>query len=265
MKVDGTRDMPAALGAVVAGGRLTRSPRKLLAGPCVDQHRPALPRFVLTSIPIDPGQIVSHGATVGRRRGLVRRRSFRRELAPSGRQLPAFDQGHRTRDVQEFQASGDGVGVTYDYKCTAADSFTINFFGTNGSPLLPDVITSEFDTNGSSTATENLNGATGPLHVEVDSACTWSVEGGWRALTRGSGGRSATFEEIDGVRRYHTPSAAGSQRKSARPQSSVRRLPYARPEGPPHGAPPTRGPTASKNKRGPPPPKTPPPRSIWSY
>jgi hypothetical protein len=77
---------------------------------------------------------------------------------------------------EPFAASGNSVDVTYDYKCPAEDSFTINFYGTSSSPLLPEVLASEFGTSGSSTVTENLNGAPGPFTVEVDSPCTWTVE-----------------------------------------------------------------------------------------
>ena len=75
-----------------------------------------------------------------------------------------------------FHASGDSVDVTYEYTCPTADSFTLNFYGTASSPLLPDILASEFETSGSATTTENLNGTTGPFTVEVDSPCTWTVE-----------------------------------------------------------------------------------------
>lgn len=74
-----------------------------------------------------------------------------------------------------FSASGDAVDLTYDYTCPAADSFTINFYGAGASPILPDVLVSDFGTQGSGTTTENLNAATGPFTVEVDSPCTWSI------------------------------------------------------------------------------------------
>ncbi len=77
---------------------------------------------------------------------------------------------------EPFQASGDSVDVAYDYTCTGEGSFALNFYGTNVSPLLPDALVGEFGSNGSSTLTETLNGATGPFHVEVDSVCAWSVE-----------------------------------------------------------------------------------------
>jgi hypothetical protein len=66
------------------------------------------------------------------------------------------------------------VDVKYDYTCTAEDSFTINFYGAGASPILPDVLVSDFGTQGSDTVTEALNGNTGPFTVEVDSPCTWS-------------------------------------------------------------------------------------------
>jgi hypothetical protein len=74
-----------------------------------------------------------------------------------------------------FAASGDAVDVTYDFTCTAEDSFTVNFYGAGASPILPDVLVSDFGTQGSGTTTENLNGATGPFTVEVDTQCSWSV------------------------------------------------------------------------------------------
>jgi hypothetical protein len=76
----------------------------------------------------------------------------------------------------EFHASGTSVDVTYTFTCTADDSFTVNFYGTNGSPVLPDVIASEFGTTGSETVNEPLNNATGPFTVEVDSPCDWTIE-----------------------------------------------------------------------------------------
>jgi hypothetical protein len=65
--------------------------------------------------------------------------------------------------------------LAYEYTCSAADSFTINFYGAGASPILPDVLVSDFGTQGSGTTTENLNGVTGPFTVEVDSPCTWSI------------------------------------------------------------------------------------------
>lgn len=76
----------------------------------------------------------------------------------------------------EFHASGLSVDVTYTFTCTADDSFTINFYGTNGSPVLPDVIASDFGTTGTATVNEPLNNATGPFTVEIDSPCDWTVE-----------------------------------------------------------------------------------------
>jgi hypothetical protein len=75
-----------------------------------------------------------------------------------------------------FQASGTSVDVAYTFTCPAEDSFTLNFYGTNASPLLPDVLASEFSTTGSDTANEPLNGNTGPFTFEIDSPCAWTVE-----------------------------------------------------------------------------------------
>lgn len=75
-----------------------------------------------------------------------------------------------------FGASGNIVDVSYDYTCATEDTFTVNFYGTYDSPLLPDVLVSEFGASGSGTASEALNGTTGPFTVEVDSPCDWSVE-----------------------------------------------------------------------------------------
>jgi len=76
----------------------------------------------------------------------------------------------------EFRASGLSVDVGYTYSCPTEASFTLNFYGTNGSPLLPDVLASEFGTSGSNTTNEPLNDTTGPFTVEVDSSCEWTVE-----------------------------------------------------------------------------------------
>jgi hypothetical protein len=75
-----------------------------------------------------------------------------------------------------FQSTGLSVDVAYTFTCTADDSFTVNFYGTNGSPLLPDVIASDFGATGSETVNEPLNGETGPFTVEVDSPCAWTIE-----------------------------------------------------------------------------------------
>lgn len=84
--------------------------------------------------------------------------------------------GEGDKVSESFGASGDSVVVTYRYDCSTPGTFALNFFGTNASPKLPDVITDEFGTTRSDTATENLNGATGPFHVEVTSQCAWSIE-----------------------------------------------------------------------------------------
>ncbi len=76
----------------------------------------------------------------------------------------------------EFHASGLSVNIAYTYSCPTEDSFTLNFYGTNGSPILPDVLASEFGTTGQDTANEPLSGATGPFTVEVDSPCDWTIE-----------------------------------------------------------------------------------------
>jgi hypothetical protein len=95
--------------------------------------------------------------------------------APPGESLLSF-KGTGPLTSDPFQSSGDSVEVTYEYSCPTEDSFTINFYGTNSSPLLPDVIASDFGTTGTNTTTEALNRATGPFTVEVDSPCEWSVE-----------------------------------------------------------------------------------------
>ncbi len=95
--------------------------------------------------------------------------------APPGQTLLSFEgTGPATSDP--FQASGESVEVMYDYTCTTEDSFTLNFYGANTSPVLPDVLVSEFGAQGTSTLTESLNDAAGPFHVEVDSLCAWSIE-----------------------------------------------------------------------------------------
>lgn len=95
--------------------------------------------------------------------------------APPGTTLFTFEgTGPMTSDP--FQSSGETVEVAYDYTCTAEDTFTINFYGTYDTPLLPDVLVSEFGASGSGTAAESLNGTTGPFTVEVDTPCKWSIE-----------------------------------------------------------------------------------------
>jgi hypothetical protein len=88
--------------------------------------------------------------------------------------LEVTGSGDKTSDA--FSATGDSVDVSYSYKCTDPGSFTLNFYGTNVSPALPDVITDEFGTERSDTTTEQLNGATGPFHVEVVTVCKWTVK-----------------------------------------------------------------------------------------
>lgn len=75
-----------------------------------------------------------------------------------------------------FQSTGLSVDVAYTFSCPADDSFTLNFYGTNGSPVLSDVIASAFGTTGSDVVNEPLNGETGPFTVEVDSPCDWTIE-----------------------------------------------------------------------------------------
>ena len=76
----------------------------------------------------------------------------------------------------EFGASGLSVEVAYTYACPTEDSFTLNFYGAAASPILPDVLASEFGTTGADTVNEPLNSATGPFTVEIDSQCDWTVE-----------------------------------------------------------------------------------------
>ena len=95
--------------------------------------------------------------------------------APAGTALLSI-KGTGATTSDPFQASGTSVDVTYEFTCPAEDSFTLNFYGTNGSPLLPDVLTSEYGSTGSNTTTEPLNGQTGPFTVEIDSPCDWAVE-----------------------------------------------------------------------------------------
>jgi hypothetical protein len=76
----------------------------------------------------------------------------------------------------EFKASGSSVNIAYTYTCAAEDTFTLNIYGTNASPILPDVLASDFGASGGDTANEPLNGATGPFTIEVDTPCDWTVE-----------------------------------------------------------------------------------------
>ena len=99
------------------------------------------------------------------------------ESAPpaGGTALLTFE-GSGPMTSEPFGASGEVVDLTYEYACTEAASFTLNYYGTYDSPLLPDVLVSEFGERGSGTATESLNGMTGPFTVEVDSPCDWLIE-----------------------------------------------------------------------------------------
>jgi hypothetical protein len=95
-------------------------------------------------------------------------------VTPGGELVSLQGSGAMTSDP--FGASGETVDVTYEYTCTDAASFTLNFYGTYDSPLLPDVLASEFAESGAGTATESLGGMPGPFTVEVDTPCDWSVE-----------------------------------------------------------------------------------------
>ena len=81
--------------------------------------------------------------------------------------------GNKTSD--QFQATGDSVDVKYTYTCAEPSAFTLNFYGTNGSPELPDVLIDDFAATGADTITESLNGASGPFHFDVVSTCDWTV------------------------------------------------------------------------------------------
>jgi hypothetical protein len=95
---------------------------------------------------------------------------------PSGATLLSI-KGTGPKTSDDFQAGGDSVDVKYDYTCAAADSFSLDFYGANQSPLLPDnLVSSDQGQSDASITTENLNGMTGPFHIEIDTACEWSVE-----------------------------------------------------------------------------------------
>lgn len=85
-------------------------------------------------------------------------------------------QGDGMLTSEPFAASGDSVEVHYEFECAEEAGFDLNFYGTYESALLPDVLVSEFATQGSGTTTESLNGAPGPFTIEIASGCTWSVE-----------------------------------------------------------------------------------------
>jgi hypothetical protein len=95
---------------------------------------------------------------------------------PSGSTLLSIKgTGDKTSD--DFHANGDSVDVEYGYTCGANDSFTASFFGAGPSPILPDIlVSSDTGASDSSITTEDLNGNTGPFHLEIASGCTWSVE-----------------------------------------------------------------------------------------
>ena len=95
---------------------------------------------------------------------------------PSGSTLLSI-KGTGPKTSDDFKASGDSVDITYDYTCGANDTFSLDFYGANESPLLPDnLVTSDPGDTDTSTTTENLNGQPGPFHVDIVSTCTWSVE-----------------------------------------------------------------------------------------
>jgi len=94
---------------------------------------------------------------------------------PSGSTLLSI-KGTGAKTSDDFHASGDSVDVEYSYACGANDSFTASFFGASESPVLPDILVgSDAGASDSSITTENLNGKPGPFHIEIDSACAWSV------------------------------------------------------------------------------------------
>jgi hypothetical protein len=95
-------------------------------------------------------------------------------VPPGGTLLALEGSGPLTTDP--FSATGESVDVTYEYTCPEAASFTLNFYGTYDSPLLPDVLASEFAESGAGTATESLGGMPGPFTVELDTTCDWSIE-----------------------------------------------------------------------------------------
>ncbi len=94
--------------------------------------------------------------------------------------------GSGNKTSASFQASGASVNVNWTYNCASASvapgssagsgTFSLSFYGTEGSPALSDQLVSEFGATDSGTTNESLNGATGPFHLEVDSDCTWSVK-----------------------------------------------------------------------------------------
>ena len=95
---------------------------------------------------------------------------------PSGSTLISL-KGTGPKTSDDFQASGDSVDITYNYACGANDTFSLDFYGANESPLLPDnLVTSDPGDTDTSTTTENLNGQAGPFHLDIVSTCTWSVE-----------------------------------------------------------------------------------------
>jgi len=94
---------------------------------------------------------------------------------PSGSNLLAI-KGTGAKTSDDFHASGDSVDVEYSYTCGTNDSFTASFFGASESPVLPDIlVSSDTGASDSSITTENLNGKTGPFHIEIDTACSWTV------------------------------------------------------------------------------------------
>lgn len=100
-------------------------------------------------------------------------------VAPSGSTL--FDtSGTSDQTTATFHASGASVEVSWSYDCSAASggegTFALYFYGAEGSPALADELTNGFGAGGSDTASEALNGNTGPFHLEIQSACSWKVK-----------------------------------------------------------------------------------------
>jgi hypothetical protein len=117
-----------------------------------------------------PPDVVASGAVASEPDG------FEESSPPAGGTSLVSIEGSGPMTSEPFEASGDTVDVTYEYTCTEDASFTLNFYGVYDSPLLPDVLVSEFAPGGSGTASESLGGSAGPFTVEVDTVCDWTVE-----------------------------------------------------------------------------------------
>lgn len=87
--------------------------------------------------------------------------------------------GNGSATSTAFDASGLSIDFAYTFACSSpgsAGDFAIHFYAaTMAYPTPPAVPVDVQGTSGSATTTQWFNGAGGPFHFAVDSACTWTV------------------------------------------------------------------------------------------